>query len=117
MKENLGRACSYRGKTVNLNQFQVYGSFEGLVIMKSITIHNLDDATESLIQKKAKDEGLSLNKVIKKLLKQALGLDSEAKIENHKQFRDLCGVWSQRDLVEFDKLTKDLEEVDLRDWQ
>ena len=85
--------------------------------MKSITIHNLDDAMESLIQKKAKDEGLSLNKVVKKLLRQALGLDSEAKTENHKQFKDLCGVWSKRDLIEFEKQTKDLEEVDLRDWQ
>jgi len=85
--------------------------------MKSITIHNLDDAMESLIQKKAKDEGLSLNKVIKKLLKQALGLDSEAKTENHRQFSDLCGVWSKRDLAEFDKLTKGLGEVDMRDWQ
>ncbi len=85
--------------------------------MKSITIHNLEDAMESLIQKKAKDEGLSLNRVIKKLLKQALGLDSESKTENHNQFRDLCGVWSQRDLAEFDKVTKGLEEVDMRDWQ
>lgn len=42
--------------------------------MKSITIHNLDDPLYTLIRVKAKNEGLSLNKAIKKLLADALHL-------------------------------------------
>jgi len=43
--------------------------------VKSITIHDLDESTEALIEEKARKEGLSLNKTVKMLLRQALGLE------------------------------------------
>ena len=36
--------------------------------MKLITIHDLEDSLEALIQEKAREEGLSLNKTVKMLL-------------------------------------------------
>ena len=42
--------------------------------MKSITIHGLDEGLEAMIEEKARQEGLSLNKTVKMLLREALGL-------------------------------------------
>jgi plasmid stability protein len=42
--------------------------------MRSITIHNLDPEVGRLIQNQAAEEGLSLNQLVKRLLRKALGL-------------------------------------------
>jgi len=52
-------------------------------IMKSITVHNLDEKTAILIEQKAKETGLSLNKTIKLLLRQALGVSYRESSRSH----------------------------------
>jgi len=42
--------------------------------MKSITIHGLDGPLDTLIREKARKQQLSLNKTIKLLLEESLGL-------------------------------------------
>lgn len=83
--------------------------------MKSITIHGLDDPLDKLIREKARLYGLSLNKTIKKLLRDSLGINNR-KHDNKAQFKDLFGVWSQKDLKEFEQNTKDFEKIDAEDW-
>lgn len=84
--------------------------------MKSITIHNLDDPLNKLVRKKARLYNLSLNKTIKKLLRESLGIREE-KRDNKAQFKNLFGVWSQKDLKEFERSTKDFEKIDAEDWK
>jgi len=84
--------------------------------MKSITIHNLDDPLNSLIREKAKNEGLSLNNTIKKLLAEALGLPLKKGEGRGKDFLDLFGVWSNEEVKEFNKQVGDLEKIDREDW-
>lgn len=84
--------------------------------MKSITIHNLDDPLNTLIREKAKTEGLSLNNTIKKLLAEALGLEPKKSKGREKDFRDLFGVWSNKERLEFNNRISDLERVDQEDW-
>lgn len=84
--------------------------------MKSITIHGLDDPLDKLIRQKARDSGLSLNKTIKKLLRDSLGI-SDRKRDNKQLFKDLVGVWSKKDLKEFEQNTKDFEKIDAEDWK
>jgi predicted CopG family antitoxin len=84
--------------------------------MKSITIHGLDDALDRLIREKAENEGLSLNKTIKKLLRKALGL-YENGIDHRDDFEKFSGQWSDKDLVEFNQQTKEFNVVDDGDWQ
>ena len=50
--------------------------------MKSITIHNLDNELSELIQKLSKAEDISQNKLIKRLLRKALGLSTTQKNVN-----------------------------------
>ena len=85
--------------------------------MKSLTIHDLDDSLDVMIQEKAKEQGLSLNRTVKMLLRKALGLEPGGNGVKRAGFAEFCGVWSKTDAAEFDRRTKDLRKVDLRDWQ
>jgi hypothetical protein len=84
--------------------------------MKSITIHNLDDPLNTLIREKAKNEGLSLNSTIKKLLAEALGLSLKKGEGCGKDFLDLFVVWSNEEVKEFNKQVGDFEKIDREDW-
>jgi hypothetical protein len=85
--------------------------------MKSMTIHDLDDSLEALIEEKAREQGLSLNKTVKMLLREALGLAPGGNGGKKADFTEFCGVWSKADEAEFEKNTRDLRKVDARDWQ
>lgn len=85
--------------------------------MKSITIHNLEDPLDTLIRQKAKNDGLSLNKTIKKLLAEALNVPERPEEERREDFRDLFGIWTESDVREFQRRHRDLEKVDPADWR
>lgn len=83
--------------------------------MKSLTIHGMDDELAARLERQAIAGGLSLNKLIKKLLAKALGLSS-ARTDRRKDFEPLCGVWSSKDAADFKKATREFERVDSEDW-
>jgi len=85
--------------------------------MKSITIHDLDDSLEAMIEEKAREEGLSLNKTVKMLLRQALGLAPGGNGDRKPDFAEFCGAWTKADEAEFEKNIKDMGKVDRRDWR
>ena len=85
--------------------------------MKSITIHGLDEPLDARIREKARQQGASLNKTIKKLLAESLGLADEGNRNHRHDFADLCGVWSKEDVEEFHQKIEDLSTVDRQDWQ
>jgi hypothetical protein len=85
--------------------------------MKSITIHNIEEPLEKEIKSKAKAEGLSVNKTIKKILEQAFGVEPKDTRKNRRQFEEFCGVWSKSDLKEFEKATREFREVDPEEWE
>lgn len=57
--------------------------------MKSITIHDLDESLEAGIEEKARAEGRSLNKTVKVLLRQALGLQERHQGDRKADFADI----------------------------
>lgn len=85
--------------------------------MKSITIHGLDDELDREIREKAKNQGASLNKTIKRLLKKALGLKSPTEPDYRSEFTDLFGVWSEEDYREFTESTEDFSVVEPGEWK
>jgi hypothetical protein len=85
--------------------------------MKSITIHGIDDPLAELIKSKAQSEGLSINKTVKKLLEESLGVKPRIKGINRSDFEEFCGIWSNSDLTEFEDKTEDLRNVNNGDWQ
>ncbi len=87
--------------------------------MKSFTIHNLDDVLEDFIRKKAKQEGLSLNETIQKLLREALQLEKKNIniTDKRKDFSHLLKVWNDEDRKEFHKAIQDFDTVYPVDWE
>jgi hypothetical protein len=44
-------------------------------------------------------------------------LDDKKVIDHRDDYLEFFGVWSKEDLQEFHKNIKDLESIDLRDWE
>ena len=85
--------------------------------MKSITIHGIEDPLAELIKSRARSEGLSINKTVKKLLEESLGVKPRKKGTNRSDFEEFCGIWSETELSEFEEKTKDLRNINHEDWQ
>lgn len=79
--------------------------------MKSITIHGIDDPLAELIKSKAQAEGLSVNKTVKKLLEESLGVKPRNKSIHRTDFEEFCGIWSDSEIAEFEGNTKDLRNI------
>ncbi len=84
--------------------------------MKSITIHNLDDPLDRLLQEKARSQGMSLNKTIKSLLAESLGIRPKKPSGHKDEFMDLFGSWSAAEARSFRQSLKDFEKIDAEDW-
>ena len=84
--------------------------------MRSITIHGLDDPLDARIREKARKEGLSLNKTIKKLLAEALGLEEPASQDRRREFSDLFGLLSKEEAQALNARTRTLRRIDPEDW-
>ncbi len=85
--------------------------------MKSITIHGIDDPLAKLIKSKAQSEGLSINKTVKKLLEESLGVKPRNKGINRSDFEEFFGIWSESERIEFEDRTDELRNVNNEDWQ
>jgi ribosomal protein L10 len=85
--------------------------------MSSITIHNIDTTIDTLIRKEARQKGTSLNKAVQQLLKKALHVNNEPQRDRMKDFRDLCGVWTEHDAKDFAEATAVFEKIDKDDWK
>jgi plasmid stability protein len=84
--------------------------------MKSFTIHNIDEKLAKEIKKLAQREGKSVNQTVKALLQKTLGHGSDEEVKKT-EFLDLFGVWSEDDILEFEKNIDELNIVDERDWK
>jgi len=84
--------------------------------MKSLSIHGLDEEMEKLINKRAKNAKISVNKFVKELLRKSLGLGPEKK-DNSAEFLDFFGVWTADEQKSFQEAIKDLETVNPEDWK
>ena len=82
--------------------------------MRSITIHNLDPDVSRLIDKQAAEEGLSLNQLVKRLLRKALALPGQAPAPT-RGFDDFSGLWTKEEAAEFNASVK--REVDPEGWE
>ena len=85
--------------------------------MKSITIHGIDDPLAELIKSKAQSEGLSINKTVKKLLEESLGVKPRNKGKNRSDFEEFFGIWSELERIEFEDRTDELRNVNNKDWK
>lgn len=84
--------------------------------MKTITIHGIDDITMEQLKKKADETGLSINKTVKKLLQEVLGIKPEDISSRRTDFEEFCGIWSEKDVSDFNKATEPLNQIVPEEW-
>ncbi len=84
--------------------------------MKSITVHKLDDALARELELKARREGVSINRLVKGLLRASLGLEKPAAIDRRADFEDLFGGWSEEEEHRFKRRLADLERIAPDEW-
>lgn len=83
-------------------------------VMSSITLHNLDRDLEKVIRQSAAENHISLNKFIKMVLRDSLGLNKE-----QKKKRDVSGLafsWSPEEAEAFEQAITGFEIVDQDMW-
>lgn len=85
--------------------------------MSSFTVHDLDPEVAKLLRQRARAEGTSVNRVVKRLIEEALGVRPSARQKHRKDFEKLCGAWSKAEADEFDRAVADLQQVDPEDWR
>lgn len=85
--------------------------------MKSITVHGLDSQLENLIRSRAEAAGLSMNKTIKRLLEEAVGMTPREATPHRPDFEEFLGAWSAEDQGAFEDSTPDLRRIDPEDWR
>jgi plasmid stability protein len=83
--------------------------------LRSISVHGIEDDILKAIEKRAKREGRSVNRVVKDLIAKGLGLGDKPP-DNRAMFEDLSGVWTEAQEREFLDSLADLETTDEEDW-
>lgn len=84
--------------------------------MKSITVHAIDDRLYQRIKGHSERLGLSLNKTIKTILSEKLGVSRN--LPDHRdEFMDLFGTWTREEYEEFQRNVEDFERIDEEDWR
>jgi plasmid stability protein len=80
--------------------------------MKSLTIHNLDPELYEAIRMRSKKNRRSMNQEIKEILHKQL-INKQDKNDNFKRF---LGIWSDKDLSDFNNRTSDTRKIIQGDW-
>lgn len=84
--------------------------------MAVLTIHALDAAVEKRIRAKARKEGKSLNRAVKELLAERVGVGAPSAADRRTEFAEFAGIWSEDDEREFGAATAACGAIDREDW-
>jgi hypothetical protein len=86
--------------------------------MGAITVRNLPPELARLIRQKAKQEGISLNRAVIRLLEEATGLGRQGRKEVfHDDLDALAGSWTKEDADEFDAFLREHRTIDSEMWK
>ena len=86
--------------------------------MKVVTLRGIPVELARILQRKSREEGKSLNRVVIDLLLEACGIrkSSSAPKVNH-DFDEFFGVWSRKEADDFDAALSDQRRVDPEIWK
>lgn len=85
--------------------------------MTTLTIHALDTTLSHKLKAYAAEQQKSLNQSVKELLATALGITAPRKKDHRDEFKELCGVWSDKEVREFQKNTACFSEIEEVMWK
>lgn len=75
--------------------------------------HAVAEPLVELLRSRARSEGMSINRMIKKLLEETLDVTPRYKDANRGDCEEFYGMWSESDLREFEKRTEEFRQGNL----
>lgn len=82
--------------------------------MRSITIHDIDDALNEQLILEARRQRKSKNALIKDLLAREMGLPVNGNYSD--DYREFVGLWNTEELQAFENAQQDNASIDPGDW-
>ncbi len=83
-----------------------------------LTIRSMPNEVEETVRKTAREERISLNKAVIRLLEKAIGLQGPK--GSHKVQDDLdrfCGAWKQEEAADMEKILEETRSIDKELWK
>ena len=83
--------------------------------MKTMTIRNVSADLAAALEAEKSRRGLSLNRTVLALMREALGLSEE--LEQGNGLRRLAGSWTEDEFSEFERAVRPFREIDEELWR
>jgi hypothetical protein len=83
--------------------------------MKTMTIRNVPPDLATALDSERRRRGLSLNRTVLELMRQALGLDGDGLHSNG--LRQMAGTWSEAEFRQFEKNVAPFARIDDELWR
>jgi hypothetical protein len=85
--------------------------------MTTMTLRGIDERLASTLKALARDQGVSLNTLALRLIREATGVDKRKRTLAHHDLDALAGTWSEEDEAAFQVATQSLETIDEDMWK
>lgn len=85
--------------------------------MKAVTLRNLPPALDRTIRQRAKNKGVSVNKVVISLLQDHLGESEARPVRRYHDLDGLAGSWNKQEAEAFEKALARQRAIDPDEWK
>ncbi len=85
--------------------------------MTTMTLRGIDETMAQALKEMARNQGISLNALALRLIREAAGIDKKKRTLLHHDLDKLAGTWSAEDEITFQTATRSLEAVDEEMWK
>lgn len=85
--------------------------------MTTMTLRGIDDSLSQTLKDLARDQGVSMNTLALRLIREATGVDKRKRTILHHDLDCLAGTWSEADELAFTAATRSFEVVDEDMWK
>lgn len=85
--------------------------------MTTMTLRGIDEALAQTLKELARNQGISLNALALRLIREATGIDKRKRTVLHYDLDTLAGTWCKEDEEAFQVYTSQLENIDEEMWK
>lgn len=85
--------------------------------MTTMTLRGIDEALAQTLKELARNQGISLNALALRLIREATGIDKRKRTVLHYDLDTLAGTWCKEDEEAFQASTGQLENIDEEMWK
>ncbi len=82
-----------------------------------MTIRGIDDTLAQTLKNLAHSQGMSINALTLRLIREATGIDKKKRTTRHHDLDSLAGTWSSHDETEFRSAIVQFNTIDGEIWQ